>query len=823
MRHRSVPAALTAALASGFVPGFAVSATAQGYRTPPEAISRIAEAPPTPGIQISPDRRSAVLLHRSSLVPLAELSREELRLAGLRIDPAANAASRRRVFREITLEPLAGDGGAQEITGLPDPLRGDHLSWSPDGQRFAFTHTGDDGVELWVVEAESGKASRLLDGVNAIFRGMPYRWFGDSARLAVRVVDSGRGAPPEAPGVPATPVIQETTGRAAPVRTYQDLLQSSHDNALFRYYGASRAVIVDLSGAAAAVAGPGIIEGFLPSPDGAYLLVTEVIEPFSWLVPYSRFPHRIEVRDRSGTLIREIAELPLHEEIPIGRDAAPTGPRAVAWRGDEDATLVWTEARDGGDPRAEASTRDELLQLAAPFDGDPEVLLQAPLRLTGSVFGGGRGVAVSRWWRTRAEQIWRIPPAGAGEASLAFDTSYEDRYAAPGMPMTTVNERGARVLVTSADGTKAYLTAEGASPEGNRPFVDEWDLESGATRRLFRSAADSYETPLALLDPEAGLLLTRRETRTTPPNYFLRNLGAAEGEMRAITDFSHPYPGLEGSGRELIRYQRSDGVELTALLHTPPGYDPERDGRLPLLVWAYPREYKSAAAAAQVRDSPQRFSFVSWGSALYWLTQGYAVMENATMPIIGEGDEEPNDRYVEQLVASAQAAVDEAARRGVADPDRTAIAGHSYGAFMTANLLAHSDIFRAGIARSGAFNRTLTPFGFQSEQRTFWQAPEIYFRMSPFMHAQKVNEPILLIHGAADNNSGTFPIQSRRFFHALKGHGALARLVMLPRESHGYAARESVLHTLWEQHEWLERHVKNAPPRRETTTDRQSR
>ena len=801
------------------VPAVVLAAAAgaqDGYQTPPDAIVRIAEAAPTPAVSVSPDKMHAVVLHRSSLVPLAELSRPELRIAGLRIDPAANAASRRRVFRGITLERIDG-GDAAGITGLPDPLRGDHVSWSPDGARFAFTHTGDDGVELWVVDAGSGAATRVVEGVNAIFRRNPFQWLGDSSHLAVRIVDPERGTAPEAPAVPETPVIQESTGRVAPARTYQDLLTSPHDNALFSYYGAARAVVVDLSGTAIEIAGPGIIERFSPSPDGNYLLVSTVHEPFSWLVPYSRFPHRIEIRDRSGALVREVADLPLHEEIPIGRDSAPTGPRSVGWRGDHDATLVWTEARDGGDPHAEASVRDVLVQLAAPFEGDPEVLLQVPLRMTGATFGGGRGVAITRWWITRAEQIWSIPTAGSGEPTLAFDTSYEDRYASPGMPMTTVNERGARVMLTSEDGSKAYLTAEGASPQGNRPFVDEWDLETGETRRLFQSDADSYETPLSLLDPEAGLLLTRRETRTTPPNYYVRDLGG--GDARAITDFAHPYPDLQGAGRELIRYTRSDGVELNALLHTPPGYDAARDGRLPLLVWAYPREYKSAAAAAQVRDSPQRFSFVSWGSALYWLTQGYAVMENATIPIIGEGDEEPNDSYVEQLVASAQAAVDEAVRRGVADPERTAIAGHSYGAFMTANLLAHSDIFRAGIARSGAFNRTLTPFGFQSEPRTFWEAPEIYFRMSPFMHAHQVNEPILLIHGIADNNSGTFPVQSRRYYHALKGHGAVARLVMLPHESHGYAARESVLHTLWEQQQWLERHVKNAAPRMETTQE----
>ena len=379
MRHRLVANPLLL-IALGT---FAAFATAQdGYQMPPENIVRIAEAPPTPGISVSPDKARVVLTHRESLVPLAELSRTELRIAGLRIDPAANAASRRRMFRGLTLKGL--DGGVETaVTGLPDPLRGDHLSWAPDGSRVAFTHTGDDGVELWTVDAASGAATRVVSGVNAIFRNTPFHWLSDSAHLAVRIVDADRGMPPEAPAVPETPVIQESTGRVAPARTYQDLLTSPHDNALFSYYGAARAVVVDLSGGATEIAGPGIIDRFRPSPDANYLLVSTVHEPFSWLVPYSRFPHRIEIRDRSGAVVREVVDLPLHEEIPIGRDSAPTGPRSINWRGDHDASLVWTEARDGGDPHAEASVRDVLVQLSAPFEGDPEVLLQVPLRLMG--------------------------------------------------------------------------------------------------------------------------------------------------------------------------------------------------------------------------------------------------------------------------------------------------------------------------------------------------------------------------------------------------------------------------------------------------------
>ena len=499
-------------------------------------------------------------------------------------------------------------------------------------------------------------------------------------------------------------------------------------------------------------------------------------------------------------------------------DATPSGRggRDFGWRADADATLYWIEATDGGDPRAEAKFRDAVYTWRAPFDGEPKPLISLGLRFA-DVHWGSDAVALVEewWWATRTRRVFRVKPGTSDEPpKMVFDYSYEDRYNAPGSPLMTRTARGSLVLATSADGQSIYLRGEGASPEGNRPFIDALDLESGAKTRLFHSEAPYYEMPITWIDAEAGHLLTRRESRDEPPNYFVH----ASGDVRAVTHFSNPYPGLEGVGRELVRYDREDGVKLTATLYTPAGYTSE-DGPLPMLVWAYPREYKSASAAAQVRDSPYRFSRVSWGSPLYWLTQGYAVMEGATMPIIGEGDVEPNDTYVEQLVASGRAAVDEAVRRGIADRERVGIAGHSYGAFMTANLLAHSDTFRAGIARSGAYNRTLTPFGFQSEQRTYWEAPEIYFAMSPFMHAQKIDEPILLIHGVADNNSGTFPIQSRRLYHALKGHGATARLVMLPHESHGYQARESVMHTLWEMNVWLDKYVKNAPPRNTTSEE----
>ncbi len=794
-------------------PGFAESVT---YRMPPKAIADIADAAPTPQVVLDPTGTWLLVLEHAPLASMAELSKEELRLAGIRLNPSTNARSRRDVALRAQLVRVS-DGSARTIGGLPEAPRLDDVSFSPDGAYFAFTHTTEDGMELWVGEVAAASAKRIASGLNGVFDDI-YHWRSDGKSLVTRTLPRDRGAAPAAPRVPEGPVVQETSGETAAAWTYQDLLASPHDEALFEHYGMAQIVEVDLDGKMALLSGPALASRAEPSPDGRLLLVERLERPFSYLVPHSRFGKRVEVWERSGKLLREVARTALSENVPLGRNAVPLGPREIQWRPDEDATLFWVEAQDGGDPKADASVRDKVFSFGAPFDSEPREIAALGLRFAEAYWGDGR-LALLRewWWADRHERIWKLDPSpDAPGPKPLFDYSYEDRYNVPGRPLLERNSRGLEVLLTADSGRTIFLAAEGASPEGNRPFVDALDLESGEKRRLFHSEAPYYEFPVAFVDVDSRKVLTRRESADEPPNYYLRDLSKQGNGVKSVTRFPHPYPGLVGATRELVRYAREDGVQLTATLHLPPGYS-QSQGRLPVFVWAYPIEFKSADAAGQVTESPYRFPRISWGSPLYWLTQGWAILENATMPIVGEGDEEPNDTYVEQLVASAQAAVDEAVRRGVADPERAAIGGHSYGAFMTANLLAHSDIFRAGVARSGAYNRTLTPFGFQSEQRTYWEAPEVYFKMSPFMHADRIEEPILLIHGEADNNSGTFPVQSERLFHALKGHGAKARLVLLPHESHGYRGRESVMHTLWEMNTWLEKYVKNAPPRKATS------
>lgn len=783
-----------------------------GYQEPAPVLKALVDAPLTPNVSIGPDSRTMLLLTPQDVPTIAQLSEPELRLAGTRINPANNGPSRSSYATAMAVADV--DGGAERpVTGIPSDGWIGFGAWSPDGTHYAFPVTFSDRIELYVLDLGTAQARRALDRPLNGVGGRPFTWMPDSRTLLVRATAADRGAMPTRPGVPATPVIQENIGKEAPARTYQDLLETPFDEDLFEWLMASDVLRVGLDGTVMHFGASGMVTSMDPSPDGEFVLTETVHRPFSYLVPWSRFPNRIEVYSAAGEPVRVIEDLPLMEEVPTGFGSTTTGVRSIGWRQDEAATLAWVEALDGGDGNAEADLRDAVKLLDAPFSGDATTLLRLPLRYAGMTWSDDGYVLVSeRWTSTREFRTYRVSTNGVGGApDVVFDYSYEDRYANPGSPMTDVDTRGRRLLLTEDGGNVVYLTGQGSSPEGDRPFLRRYDLRTGETEELFRSEAPYYERPVAWLDRSAGTFLTLRESNAEPPNYFVRSVRG--GEPRAVTNFPHPYPEMDAISKESITYERGDGISLSATLYLPAGYDKDRDGPLPALVWAYPREFKSAAAAGQMSGSPYTFKRVSYSGAVPYVTQGYAVIDNASMPIIGEGDAEPNDTFVEQLVMNAEAVIDEGVRRGVVDPERVAIAGHSYGAFMTANLLAHSDLFRAGIARSGAYNRSLTPFGFQAEPRTFWEAPEIYFEMSPFMNAHKVNEPILLIHGVADNNSGTFPIQSERFYHALKGNGSTARLVMLPHESHGYRARESLLHVLWETHTWLDAHVKNAPER----------
>ncbi len=802
-------------------PAAAQTASPGGYLTPDGLLARIADAPFTPSVLRSPDGRTLVFLTQPALPGIDEVAAPEMRLAGLRLNARTNGASRTRAATGVSIDDL--DGRAERpVTGLPTGVRLLSPRFSPDGRTLAVVREADARLELWAVDLATARARRVGTFALNEAMGTGYAWLPSSDGFIVRAVTTRRPAmPATVAAIPTGPVTQDATGRAAPNRTYQDLLASPSDEAAFAHLATAQVMRVALAtGAATPLGAPGLVARADVSPDGRYVLTETIARPFSYVVPANRFPRTVAVVDaRTGRTVHTVAQLPLQESVPIAFDAVPDGVRGVSWRADAPATLVWAEALDGGDPARPAvavagggSARDRVRMLAAPFTATPTTLADLAFRFGGATWGRGDVALVEEsWWATRRARTWHIAPdAPATLPRLVFDVASEDRYGAPGNPVTTANAAGRQVLLL--DGLAMYLTGEGASPEGDRPFLRRRDLASGDTTTLFRSTGEVYESVVAVLDAKAERLLTQRETPTEPPNYWLRDR-VRRIAPRPVTRFAHPYPDLAGVQKELIQYRRADGVPLSATLYLPAGYDARRDGPLPTLLWAYPREFKDAAAAGQVTGSPHRFTRIAASGAVPFVTRGYAVLDGATIPIVGEGTAQPNDTFVEQLVASAKAAIDEGVRRGVVDPNRVAAGGHSYGAFMTANLLAHSDLFRAGIARSGAYNRTLTPFGFQSEERTYWQAPELYDGVSPFQNAHKIDEPILLVHGQADNNTGTFPIQSERLFAAIKGLGGTARLVMLPAESHGYAARESILHLLAETDRWLDRYVKNADPR----------
>ncbi len=781
------------------------------YQTPPKALADLVTVPPTPGVSVTSKGDQMLILERASAPSIAELAQPELKLAGLRINPANNGPSRVTYITGLKLKKLPG-GAEIAVKGLPGSPLISYVQWSPDETKFAFAVSGDAKIELYVADVATATATRVTDkALNATY-GAPFEWVSDSKSLIVKVIPDGRAAAMAVNRVPVGPTMQDnSSGKKGQAPTYQDLLKSPSDEQQFAYYTTSQVLRLGLDGSAQTIGKPGIIATASPSPDGNYVMVETAHTPFSYLVPVYRFPLRTDVFAINGQLVKTLNDGPLQENVPYSPDGAPSGPRNFEWRNDAPAAVYYTVAQDKGDPKVKADVRDKVFLVAAPFTAEPTSIYDAAFRFTGFTWGNNTtALATERWWQTRKLITKVVNPASNFQAAVLFDRSSEDRYANPGEPDTKHNQYGREVLNVLPNNDIMLVNGQGASPEGDRPFVSVLNLTTKKITPLWRSEAPVFERPIAVLDAVAGTILTTRETPDENPNYFIRNLKKRVAPMQ-VTMFPHPYPQLKGIQKQQLRYKRADGVDLTATLYLPVGYKKE-NGPLPTFLWAYPAEFKSKEAAGQASGSPYQFNRIAAMGGAAFVTMGYAVLDNASIPIVGEGDKEPNDTYVEQLVASAKAAIDEGVRLGVVDANRVGVGGHSYGAFMTANLLTHSNLFKGGIARSGAYNRTLTPFGFQNEQRSYWQAPDVYNKMSPFMNADKMKSPLLLVHGEADNNTGTFPIQSERYYNALKGFGATTRLVFLPYESHGYAAKESLLHMLWEMNGWLDKYVKNPAP-----------
>ena len=771
------------------------------YKQPPADVVAILDAPAPPLAIDSPTRDALLLVDVKPYPSIEVLAEPVLRLAGVRINP--RMGSQRTVqFTGMTIRPL--DNSAARRIQLPEGASIQRPHWSNDGKRIAFGRDLDTHVELWVADAATGQAKPIPGANLNNVLGGEITWLSDNRHVLAVLVPDGRGAAPRAPRAPIGPNVQESSGRLSQMETFQDLLTNPHEEDLFEHFATSQLARIDTESGNIERIGPaGLITGAEFSPDEKYLLVSTIRRPFSYRVPYEYFSRKTEVWDSTGRPIAMVADLPVSDDIP--RQGVPRGPRAIHWQPFHDARLIWTEALDGGDPRKKVAHRDKVMAWAAPFTSKSAELMEFQHRFSGFAWLAQKDHALAtefdrdRRWRTTALVDLNRP---LESRKVLFDLSINDAYKDPGVPMTTTRPDGLTTVVQ--DVNAIYLVGQGASAEGARPFLDRMDLNSGEKTRLFHCSEKTFESVIAFVAGSRSTILIRHETNAEPANYLTVDLKSSR--RTNLTDFRDPAPALTGMKKELIKYQRDDGVPLSGTLYLPPDY--KEGTRLPLIVWAYPMEYSDPGTAGQVRTSPYTFTHLVGPSQLFFVTQGYAVLDNATMPVVGD-PETMNDTYVEQISAAARAAIVALDKKGLIDPKRVGVGGHSYGAFMTANLLAHTDLFAAGIARSGAYNRSLTPFGFQSERRSYWEATDLYTKMSPFTYAHKINEPILLIHGEADNNSGTFPIQSERLFQALKGNGGTARLVILPHESHGYRARESVLHVLAEMFDWADRYVKN--------------
>jgi dipeptidyl aminopeptidase/acylaminoacyl peptidase len=784
-------------------------ASPKGYQVPPPAIASLLLAPPTPAVSVNRQAEWMLLSSRNSYPPVEDLAQPELRIAGLRFNPGNFALSRQNFINGFTLKNLHSNK-EYPVTGLPAPLRAGNISWSPGQDRIAFTNTTNKQVDLYIIDLSTRAATRINKTPLNIITGGTYRWLDDRTLVYKVIVKPASAAPPKQL-TPAGPTIQENLGKEAPSATFEDLIKTPYDEDLFAFYSTAQ-LVRNTGGVESPLGKPAIYTVVEPSPDKKYLLVRAALHPFSYLVPAFRFPAAIGIVTLATGETKNIINLPSGETQPRGFDNTQNAPRDYAWRNDRPASLTWCSPLDSGFMRRKMEFHDAVFELPAPFTSEPKELFRTKLRYGGATWGNDSTALVTEILRGKqTEHLLRYNPA-AGTITVLLERNTTDAYNDPGSPVLTRNKFDEPVLTTTDNGAKLLLNNPvGSSPKGDLPFLAKFDLTTKHNDIVWRCPEGSFEFIAEVIDADKGVVISRRESQKETPNYYLESLDNPSAS-KALTAFTNPYPQLDGIIRKKINYKRADGVDLTGDLDLPKGFTPGKDAPLPVIIWAYPREFNSAADAAQVRGSQNHFTTIGWGSPVFWVTQGYAILDNAEMPIVsGDSTKKPNDDFVNQLTLNASAAIHQLASMGVGDSDRVAVGGHSYGAFMTVNLLAHTRLFRAGIARSGAYNRSLTPFGFQNEDRTYWQDPQLYYAMSPFNFADKITTPLLLTHGEMDDNSGTFPIQSERLYNAIKGHGGTVRYIVLPYEAHGYRGKENLLHLLYEEDAWLDKYVKHAP------------
>jgi dipeptidyl aminopeptidase/acylaminoacyl peptidase len=778
------------------------------YQKPPQEIMELVDYERAPSVLMDSKSENILFTYRNTYKNLEDLSQDEMKLGGLRINPTTNISSALTYVNNLKVRKFKGKDLIQ-VTGLPTNPKIAYITWSPDEKTVAFTNTTNTGVELWVLDISSAKAHKVTEAKLNANLGSPYTWFANSQSILVKMLPTVR---PElintSKALPSGPTISNSNGLKAQNRTYQDLLKNKMDEQNFETLITSELYEVKFDGSKSVWKEKDMWSSLSVSPDRTYILASKMQRPFSYIVQYDRFSFTSSVYKLDGELVKEVNNVPLSEVLPKGTMAVREGKRNLAWRADKPSTLYFVEALDGGDPEKKVDFRDELYLWEAPFSLAPTPLVKTIQRFEDVIWGDNTiAVLVDNWWNTRITKTYVFNPSNASIApKIIFDRNSQDAYNDPGSFELVKNQYGKYVL--SLTKNDVLLLGNGFTEKGQFPFVDKMNLVTLKKQRLYVSKfTNKKETLVSFSNIDKGELLVSIESKTDYPNYYVRSI-KGNGKPVQITDFKNPFKSIESVHKEVIKYKRLDGVELTGTLYLPVGYDTVRKEKKPMIMWAYPQEFKDKNSAGQNTQNPNEFTFPYYGSPVYWVTRGYVVLDDAAFPILGEGKTEPNDSFIPQLVSNAKAAIDAVDSLGYIDRTKVAVGGHSYGAFMTANLLTHSKLFACGVARSGAYNRTLTPFGFQSEERSYWDIPEVYNTMSAFMTADKMKTPLLMIHGEADNNPGTFTLQSERYFNALKGLGNPARLVLLPKESHGYAAKESILHVLWEQDQWFEKYLK---------------
>ena len=780
------------------------------YQKPSKEILELADYQRAPSVNMDSKKEYMLLSYRNTYKTLDDLNQEEMRLGGLRINPITNISSTVTYINNLKLRKVK-DKNEIQVKGLPENALITNVSWSPNEKKIAFTNTTNSGVELWIIDVVSATATKITsDNLNANL-GSPFNWMNDNETLLVKMLPKNRKPLIDSKkDLPKGPTVSTADGSKSQNRTFQDLLKNKTDEINFESLVTSELYKISISGNAELFKSADIYAGESFSPDGKYLMLTTIQKPFSYIVPLSRFPQKTIVYDVSGKEIKTVNEVPLNEIMPKGFSSVRKGKRSMGWRNDKPATLYFVEALDEGDQAKQVPFRDEIFVWDAPFANNPISFFKTKQRYGGIMWGNDNyAIVYDSWYDTRNAKTYLVNPSNlTAEAKIISDRNSQDIYSDPGNFETKRNEFNRYVL--AIENENAYLIGNGFTKNGQFPFIDEFNLKTQKTKRLYTSTyTDKKEDLLSVEDFKKGEVLVMLQSKNEYPNYYMRNI-KSKNSLTQITAFANPFVSIKNVYKEVIKYKRKDGVELSGTLYLPANYDrTAKKEKLPLLIWAYPAEFKDKNSAGQSDKNPNEFTFPNYGSFVYWVTKGYAVLDDASFPIIGEDKTEPNDTFIPQLVSNAEAAIDAVDKLGFINRKKVAVGGHSYGAFMTANLLTHSNLFACGIARSGAYNRTLTPFGFQSEQRNFWDVPEVYSGMSPFNSADKMKTPLLLVHGDADNNPGTFTLQSERYFQALKGLGAPVRLVLLPKEAHGYAAKDNILHLLWEQDQFLEKYLKN--------------